>query len=129
MHEIHLKTSETGAERDLLKAQIREACDAFYDIDVLSKTSISSNKENSEKKITMSSTALDEHDKIKEMWAFNLPCMLLVNGKRKFWNEVGRDIYKTLYKDILIKIRISLAASLLEVAKLIDLKDQSEEAN
>ena len=92
MHEIHLKTSETGAERDLLKVQIREACDAFYDIDVLSKTSISSNKENSEKKITMSSTALDEHDKIKEMWAFNLPCMLLVNGKRKFWNECRKKM-------------------------------------
>ena len=56
-----------------------------------------------EKKIIMSSTALDEHDKIKEMWAFNLPCMLLVNEGREFWVSTGRDIYKVLYKDILIK--------------------------
>ena len=54
--------------------------------------------------------------------------MLLVNG-RNFWTEVGRDIYKLLYKDVLIKIRVSLSASLLEIAKLIDLKQDSEEAN
>ena len=83
----------------------------------------------SEKKITMSSTALDEHDKLKEMWAFNLPCMLLVNNGRQFWTETARDIYKVLYKDVLIKIRVSLAASLIEIAKLINLKEDSEDAN
>ena len=71
---------------------------------------------------------MDEHDKLKEMWAFNMPCMLLVNEGRQFWNDIARDIYKILYKDLLIKVRVSLSASLVEVAKLIDLKQDSEDA-
>ena len=83
----------------------------------------------SDKKISMSSTALDEHDKMKEMWAFNMPCMLLVNNGRLFWTDTARDVYKMLYKDVLIKIRVSLAASLIEIVKLINLKEDTEEAN
>lgn len=36
-----------------------------------------------------------------------------------------KEIYKTLYKEILLGVRKSLAAGLIEVAKLIDLKEQS----
>ena len=34
-----------------------------------------------------------------------------------------RDVYKVLYKDILLNVRKSLAASLIEVAKLINLNE------
>ena len=34
-----------------------------------------------------------------------------------------RDVYKVLFKDILLNVRKSLAASLIEVAKLIDLNE------
>ena len=68
----------------MLTSKITEVCQAFYNLDFLNKNDHEESKM-SDKKITMSSTALDEHDKIKEMWAFNLPCMLLVNKGRDFW--------------------------------------------
>ena len=59
------------------------------------------------------------------MWAFNLPCILMVNGGKAYWKSTVKPIYQELYKDILLNVRKSLAASLIEVAKLIDLKDDA----
>ena len=73
-------------------------------------------------KLMLSSGTQDEMDRVKEMWAFNLPCILKVNGGKAYWNSTVKEIYKSLYKDILLNVRKSLAASLIEVAKLIDLK-------
>lgn len=81
----------------------------------------SSNLEESKSKLTMSSQAQDELDKIKECWAFNFPCVLLVNGGWDFWSYRGKAAYKVLHKDVLINVRRSLAASLVEVARLIGL--------
>ena len=59
------------------------------------------------------------------MWAFNMPCLLLVNGGKKYWTSHMKDIYKNLFKEILLGVRKSLAAGLIEIAKLIDLKEQN----
>ena len=75
----------------------------------------------------MSSNAQDEVDKIKECWAFNFPCVLLVNGGKPYWTRVAKAVYSVLTKDILINVRKSLAASLIEVCRLIGLKDDLDE--
>lgn len=75
----------------------------------------------------MSSTTLDEFDKLKEMWAYNMPCLLLINSGRKFWTETARPVYVQLTEEILQKVRSSLAASLHEIAKLVDLRADSAE--
>ena len=84
-------------------------------------------KLDSSKKLTMSSNAQDEIDKIKECWAFNFPCVLLVNGGKAYWTRVARAVYQVLYRDILINVRKSLAASLVEICRLIGLKDENDE--
>ena len=76
-------------------------------------------------KLLLSSGTQDEMDRVKEMWAFNLPCILMVNGGKAYWKSHVKAIYKALYKDILLNVRKSLAASLIEVAKLIDLKEDA----
>lgn len=53
------------------------------------------------------------------MWAFNMPCILLVNGGKKYWTSNLKEVYKGLYRDILLGVRKSLAASVVEIAKLI----------
>ena len=65
--------------------------------------------------------SMDDLDKIKEMWAFNLPCLLLVNGGRPYWLLKLRNVYINFYKDILINVRKSLAAGLVDLAKLIEI--------
>lgn len=66
-------------------------------------------------------------DKIKECWAFNFPCLLLVNGGKAYWTRHAKAIYTILHKDILLNVRKSLAASLVEIGKLIDLKEDLDE--
>lgn len=75
----------------------------------------------------MSSNAQDETDRIKECWAFNFPCVLLVNGGKPYWTRVAKAVYQVLFKDILINVRKSLAASLVEVCRLIGLNDDLDE--
>ena len=41
----------------------------------------------------MSSNAQDEIDKIKECWAFNFPCLLLVNGGKAYWTQTAKAVY------------------------------------
>ena len=56
-----------------------------------------------------------------------MPCLLLVNGGRPFWIAKAKQIYKLISKDILLSVRKSLAASLVEIARLLDLKDEEAE--
>lgn len=49
-----------------------------------------------DKKLSMSSNAQDEIDKIKECWAFNFPCVLLVNGGKPYWTRVAKNVYRVL---------------------------------
>ena len=69
-------------------------------------------------KLLLSSGTQDEMDRVKEMWAFNLPCILMINGK-SYWKSHAKSIYQVLYTDILLGVRKSLAASLIEIAKLL----------
>jgi hypothetical protein len=32
-----------------------------------------------------SSSAVDDVDRLKEQWAFNMPCLLMINGGYKYW--------------------------------------------
>lgn len=75
----------------------------------------------------MSSNSQDEIDKIKECWAFNFPCVLLVNGGKSYWNSRAKSVYKVLYKDVLLNVRRSLAASLVEIARLIGFNEELDE--
>jgi hypothetical protein len=58
----------------------------------------------------------DDTEKIKEMWAFHLPCILLIQ-KSEYWSRL-KPIYQELYTDISPVVKKSLAASLIEVAKI-----------
>ena len=75
----------------------------------------------------MSSNAQDEIDKIKECWAFNFPCLLLANGGKPYWTQVAKAVYTVLQKDVLINVRKSLAASLVEICRLISLNEDLDE--
>ncbi len=50
-----------------------------------------------------------------------MPCVLLVNGKN-YWAAKLKLFYEMIHKDVLLSVRKSLAAGLIEVAKLIDVK-------
>lgn len=64
----------------------------------------------------------DDIDKIKYQWAYYLPCALLLNGGEVYWERKGKAVFSRLQKDLLINVRKSLAASLIEVVKLIDMQ-------
>ena len=58
----------------------------------------------------------DETEKIKEMWAFHLPCVLLIH-KSDYWKRL-KPIYQEIYTDISLNVKKSLASSLIEIAKI-----------
>ena len=58
----------------------------------------------------------DDTEKIKEMWAFHLPCVLLVQ-KAEYWSRL-KPIYSEIYLDLSTTVKKSLASSFLEIAKL-----------
>lgn len=130
VHEVYLKAQEAGpAEKRLLLDKITEVSNAFIDkahIEGHLGEGLEESK-SAAKKLSMSSNTQDEMDKIKECWAFNFPCLLLVNGGKAYWARAAKSVYRVLYKDILLNVRKSLAASLVEVGKLIDLREDLDE--
>lgn len=133
IYEVHLHTKEPIAKKKDLMAKIAEVCDDFLDPSriagkKLEEESVDLDDPVKTAKLMLSSGTQDEMDRVKEMWAFNLPCILLVNGGKQYWKTRVRDVYKILYKDILLNVRKSLAASLIEVAKLIDLKEEAPDS-
>lgn len=50
------------------------------------------------------------------MWAFHLPCVLMINGP-EYWAHL-KPIYEQIYLENSLNIKKSLASSLLEVAKI-----------
>lgn len=89
---------------------ISETCDAFYDLDLLKQ-------EKGKGDLTDSFMTNDDTEKIKEMWAYHLPCVLLINKKSDCWQRL-KIIYLEIHTDISIKVKKSLVSSLLEVAKI-----------
>ena len=108
--------------------------DLFYDTERLSKRHEDEKNEDEDSRMRsiLSSRSKnkniepeDDVSTVKHMWAFNLPCALLVNGGRKYWREQIFPIYQILYKDHFISVRKSLSAGLIEVAKMLELQDES----
>lgn len=91
----------------LVMAKIADVCRSFYDLQLL-------RQETAQHKNSFSGD--DDSDKIKEMWAYHLPCVLLILQK-PFWPTL-RPIYSFLLADSQLAVKKSLASSLLEVATL-----------
>jgi hypothetical protein len=72
---------------------------------------------------SFASNNTDDIDKVKYQWAYYLPCALALNGGQAFWEKRGMQVFKRLYKDLLISVRKSLAASLTDVIKLVDMRN------
>ena len=105
-----------------MERKILEVSGVFYDPKLIENDLLKVQKKEDVAQSFMNNEQ-DDLDRIKEMWAFNLPCVLLVNGGSEYWRKSLCEIYKLLYKDILLCVRKSLSASLCDVASLIDLKD------
>jgi hypothetical protein len=68
-------------------------------------------------------TGQDDTDKVKLAWAYNMPAALSIySDKTQLWDKCLRDVYKVLYKDLVLSIRSSLAASLHEIIGLVGSK-------
>ena len=85
IYEVHLHTKEPIAKKKDLMAKIAEVCDDFLDPSriagkKLEEESVDLDDPVKTAKLMLSSGTQDEMDRVKEMWAFNLPCILLVNG-------------------------------------------------
>ena len=81
-----------------MRDKIRECSDIFFDIRQIkghlgASLNLGEEFKSSEKKLSMSSNAQDEIDKIKECWAFNFPCILLVNGGKSYWTQTAKAVY------------------------------------
>lgn len=106
IHTVYQK----APDNKVLLAAIASTCDKFYDLEVLKNEKFKGD-------IADSFMTNDDTERIKEMWAYHLPCVLLVNMKRDYWKSL-KPIYLEIYTDISIKVRKSLVASLYEVAKI-----------
>jgi hypothetical protein len=101
---VHLKNPS-----EVVKAKIREVSDSFYDLQLLV----------GKKEVDLTESFMtneDSTDKLRQMWAFNLPCTLLVNSAT-YWPRL-KPVYIEIFKDLQLTIKRSLAASLIEVSKL-----------
>jgi len=106
IHAVYLKCPENK----VILSLIAVTCDQFYDIDLLKN-------EKSKGDLADSFMTNDDTEKIKEMWAYHFPCVLLVNQKGDYWQRL-KLIYLEIYTDISIKVKKSLVSSLYEVAKI-----------
>jgi hypothetical protein len=70
----------------------------------------------------------DDVDKIKYYWSFFMPCAILLNGGQAYWYFKVKPVFVKLHKDILLNVRKSLAASLYEVMKLVDMESMENQA-
>ena len=70
----------------------------------------------------------DDVDKIKYYWSFFMPCAILLNGGQPYWYFKVKPVFLKLHKDILLNVRKSLAASLFEVMKLVDMDSKEDQA-
>lgn len=97
---------------------ITQAYEKFYD-----PKFIQTEEEQTQAQMLQSfaSNTNDDVDKIKYQWVYFLPCALALNGGNAYWEKRGKAVFSRLQKDLLITVRKSLAASLVEIVKLIDL--------
>lgn len=67
-----------------------EVCDDFMDLKRIAGKKLEEESQDLDDtvkaaKLLLSSGTQDEMDRVKEMWAFNLPCILMVNGGKAYW--------------------------------------------
>jgi hypothetical protein len=113
-----------------IKTKIRAVTDTFYKQDRVENKD-DENKEDEKKDEStvedkliqsfMNNSESDDIEVVKQMWAFNMPCIVLINGKREYWTSKISALFMTLMKDEMVSVRISLSAGLLEVTKLLNL--------
>jgi len=105
LHAVFKKTTK----KEVMQ-KITDVCNQFYDIELL--------KGEKQKNADVSDSFMtdDDTEKIKEMWAYHMPCVLLIH-KAEYWQKL-KPIYSEIYTDLSLVVRKSLAASLLEIAKI-----------
>lgn len=69
----------------------------------------------------------DDVDKVKYYWAYFIPCSLVLNGGNVFWESKIKDVFQKLYKDVLVNVRKSLAAGMVETMKLVDMDSKNNQ--
>lgn len=130
VHQIYLKIeaipeSEKNVDSSVanLKELINKMCLTYYDMKMIfgGKDDLDSSLMDKLDDYSFMQNKTDDVDKVKYYWAYNLPCALLVNGKSVFWFNHLKNIYELLYKDILINLRTTIAASFKEVIELLDI--------
>lgn len=130
VHQIFLKieqvpadTATTDSEVSQLKSLISQMCIAYYDLKLIfgEKDDLDSSLMEKLDDYSFMQNKTDDVDKVKYYWAYNLPCALLVNGKSIFWFSHIKNIYEMLYKDVLINLRTTIAASFKDVIELLEI--------
>lgn len=136
VHQIFLKIEQVpDANKDSSVAQIKELinqmCLSYYDLKLIfgEKDDLENGLMDKLDDYSFMQNKTDDVDKVKYYWAYNLPCALLVNGKSVFWFSHMKNIYELLYKDVLINLRTTIAASFKEIIEIleIDKMDKQEE--
>ena len=52
---------------------------------------------------------------------------MLINGGQVYWERKLKGVYEKLFKDILINVRKSLASSIVDVMKLVDMNSEDNQ--
>lgn len=95
IYEVHLHAKEPIAKKKQLNEQIIQVCDDFLDLQRIAGKKVEEESQSDlsdtvkAAKLLLSSGTQDEMDRVKEMWAFNLPCILMINGK-SYWKGRGK---------------------------------------
>jgi len=81
-----------GGDTTTLKTKIREVSDKFYSMNRLDSRPQTGKKEEEDKRMqsilsersatSNSNDAGEDMEAVKQNWAFNMPCALLINGGR-----------------------------------------------
>ena len=106
-----------------LKSLISQMCLSYYDLKLIfgDKDDLDSSLMEKLDDYSFMQNKTDDVDKVKYYWAYNLPCALLVNGKSIFWFSHIKNIYEMLYKDVLINLRTTIAASFKDVIEILEI--------
>eukprot|EP00347_Sterkiella_histriomuscorum_P014101 403362163 len=124
LHEIYLKMLEVDDQHIKMQLQsfIHNSFNIFYDMKY-----IQSGDEDQSICQSFMGNQNDDIDKVKYCWAFYIGCALTINGGQTYWETKLRSIYQKLYKDILLNVKKSLASSLVEIVKLVDIESQENQ--
>lgn len=97
---------------------------AFYDTSLLGKDEMKDLdiEESLMEKVDEFAGKNEDVEKVKNQWAYNLPCALLVNGGQKYWLAHLKPIYKILLKDTPTEAKTALSAGFKELINLVSIE-------